>query len=70
MGNEIHCFKENWPREKGKGILTSHLRVLTQKGENPFTTNLEVIDQDDINEAATDFYKYIQAIKMMKLWIF
>ena len=53
MGNEIHWLKENQPREKGKGIFGSHLCVLTQKGENPFTTNLEVIDQDDINEAAT-----------------
>ena len=55
MDDEYHCFKENQPCEKGKGILASQLYAFIEENENLFTTNSEVINQNNINLAATDF---------------
>ena len=57
MENEIHCFEENQSFEKGRGILASQLFTLTGKEDYPFTSNSEVVGQDDINKAFPDSYK-------------
>lgn len=49
MDDEYHCFKENQPCEKGKGILASQLYAFIEENENLFTTNSEVINQNNIN---------------------
>lgn len=51
--NEIHCFKEKQPCEKGREILASQLSILTEKDENPFMAAF--IDENDVNDAAPSF---------------
>ena len=49
LDDEYYCFKENQPCEKGKGILASQLYVFIEEDESLFTTNSEVINQNNIN---------------------